>query len=167
MFNRARIGTLVLLVGAALAVSSGAYAQSPATATLNVRANVAKNCTVAASPLAFPDYDTLSETPATANTALSVTCTRGVEAEIGLSNGTNADGTTRRMRLGTSSDYLTYELFQDSSLTARWGTGGEAYAWTSPNRSAHSLTVYGRIPAGQDAAAGSGYADSIQVTVNY
>ena len=78
----------------------------------------------------------------------------------------SSSGTTRRMAGGT--DFLSYELYQDSSRSTVWGSGvaaGETIV-TAPSKAARTFTVYGRVPAGQDVAAGS-YNDTVVATINF
>ena len=69
---------------------------------------------------------------------------------------------------------LNYNLFYDAAYTQIRGdgtggstTGGASFTLTKadPTQSTTS-TIYGRIPSGQDVAAGS-YTDTIIVTVTY
>lgn len=162
MSFRARLGALVILAAAGVAMlSSTANAQ----ATFTVSATVTENCTVGASPLAFGTYDTLGAA-VTGSTTLSIRCTRGTGATISLDNGSNATaGGVRRMASGTT-ERLAYDLFQDSSYSTPWGSGGTALPWNATDRATHTQTIYGRIPENQDVAPGT-YQDTITVTVNY
>jgi spore coat protein U domain-containing protein, fimbrial subunit CupE1/2/3/6 len=158
--------TLTLLFG----VSSGSHAAGSASANLSVSASVANNCTISTSPLAFGAYD-----PVVANASsnldatgmVTVACTKGATATIGLGLGSNASGNTRRMTDG-STNFLTYEVYQDSSRSAVWGNSGAELLSPSaaPSKSTRDFTVYGRIPSNQDVPAGS-YADTVTATVNF
>lgn len=99
-------------------------------------------------------------------TTFGLTCTNQTAWNIGLDNGANASGSVRRMRLGTSGNYVSYELYRDSARTQRWGTtiGTDTQAGTGTG-SAQTVTVYGRVPA-QRPAAGS-YTDTVTVTITY
>ena len=168
MFSRTQGVALAVLVAAALLGAPGvAQAQytSTATATFNVRATVAKNCTVSATSLDFGTYDAVTGTAVDQASAVSVTCTKNTATRIDLNDGANG---TRRMASATSGDFLSYELYQDNGRTTRWGAGdGNGYLWTAPDRSPHSLTVYGRVTANQNVAAAADYTDTVTVTVNY
>jgi spore coat protein U-like protein len=80
--------------------------------------------------------------------------------------GANAQGSTRRMVNG--SDYLTYELYQDSGRSTVWGSAGPALLSLSAasSNAAQTVTVYGRVPQSQDAAVGS-FADTVVMTVTF
>ena len=93
-------GLAAICAMAALAAALAPRASAAtATANLTVGATVTKNCTVTTSALAFGSYD-----PVVANVAanldgtgtLSVACTRGATAVVGLGAGSNSSGSTRR-----------------------------------------------------------------------
>ena len=98
---------------------------------------------------------------------VTVACTKGATATIGLGLGSNASGSTRRMTDGTS-NFLTYEVYQDSSRSTAWGNSGADSLSPSaaPSKSTRDFTVYGRIPSNQDVPAGS-YTDTVTATVNF
>ena len=116
---------LIVLAGFAvvsIAAESRLIGQS-ATASLTVTANVSKNCTITTAPVTFGAYD-----PVTANATapldgigtVTVTCTKGAAAKVGLGAGSNAQGTTRRMTGGAAA-FLTYELYKDTRTCHRLG----------------------------------------------
>ncbi len=144
-------------------------AASTATANLSVSATVAANCTITTSAIAFGAYDPISAN-ATANLdatgSVIITCTKGATTTIGLDTGANASGSTRR--LASSGNYLTYELYQDSSRTTVWSNSGAGLlsVVAAPSHSARTYSVYARVTAGQDVPAGS-YTDTVVATVNF
>ncbi|MHC9084505.1 Csu type fimbrial protein [Luteimonas sp. RIT-PG2_3] len=100
---------------------------------------------------------------------VTFTCTGRTPWQVGLDNGLHASGTNRRMRLGTSSNYVGYELYRNAGHSQRWGAtlnSDTATGTTAGSTSTQSLTVHGRVPAGQTAAPGA-YRDTITVTVTY
>ena len=153
----------------AVSVSSTASAAT-ATANLNVSATVTTNCTISTTALAFGSYD-----PVVANAAanldgtgiVTVACTKGAPTTVGLGLGTNASGSVRRMTDG-SSNYLTYELYQDSGRTTVWDNSGAGLLTpaVAPSKAARNFTVYGRVTSNQDVPAGS-YNDTVVATVNF
>jgi spore coat protein U-like protein len=96
-----------------------------------------------------------------------VACTKGASATVGLGLGLNASGSTRRMSNG-GTEYLDYELYQDSGRTTVWGNSGAGLysPGAAPSKAARNFTVYGRVTANQDVAAGS-YSDTVVATVNF
>jgi spore coat protein U-like protein len=65
-------------------------------------------------------------------------------------------------------DFLTYELYQNTGRTTVWGTGAAAGLTiaVAPSRAARTFTVFGRVAAGQDVAAAS-YNDTVVATINF
>ncbi len=146
-------------------------------------AYAATNCTVGASGVSFGIYDPLLGSADDSTGQVSVTCTATfppivdtVNYTVSLSSGSSGSYATRRMQSGSS--VLNYNLYTTSARSAGqiWGdtTGGSAnmsgsmtigfFFW--PTTHTDLLTIYGRIPAGQDVAAGT-YADTIIVTVTF
>jgi spore coat protein U-like protein len=157
--------TLTLVIGAAAPTHAGS-----ASAPLAISASVANNCTISTLPVAFGAYD-----PVVANAianldstgSVAIACTKGAATTIGLNLGTNASGSTRRLTDGAS-DYLTYELYQDSGRTTVWGNSGAGLFTpaAAPSKTARNFTVYARLFSNQDVPAGS-YADTVTATVNF
>jgi spore coat protein U-like protein len=144
---------------------------SPANGNLTVQASVAARCNVTTTTVNFGAYDPTVGTPTDQNGAVTIQCTKGTVATIDLGNGNNLSGGTRRMisqTLGTP-EFLTYGLFTDSPGGTAWGTGiagGTTVGYTAPNASPTSLTVYGRMAAGQDVSVDS-YQDIVVVTATF
>jgi len=141
-------------------------------------AAAAVSCTVSATGPLFGIYNPLSATPTYANGQVQATCTllSGGATTVNLvssySTGHSGSYALRTMAAGTST--LHYNLFFDAAYTQIRGdgtggsqTGGASFSLTpgNPTQSTTS-TIYGRIPASQDVAAGA-YADTIVVTVTY
>jgi spore coat protein U-like protein len=158
----------VCLVIAAVAAAAALTSERLDAAT-PVTATVVGECAISATPLAFGAYDPVSLNATSAldaSASLSLACTRGVVATVGLDAGTHANGSVRRMAGGA--DLLIYNLFQNASRTIAWTDSG-AGALTLPaatSMAPRTIIVYGRIAPGQDVAAGA-YADSIIATVNF
>lgn len=162
-------------VGAAVVAStvgilslSSRTAAATATANLSVSASVANNCTISTGAVAFGAYD-----PVVANASadldgtgsVTIACTKGATTSVELDLGANASGSTRQLE--ASSNYLTYQLYQDSGRTTVWGTGTDKNdTGVAPSKAARAFTVYGRVPAGQDVPAES-YSDTVVATVNF
>jgi spore coat protein U-like protein len=90
---------------------------------------------------------------------------------VALSNGsgTGADptaGASGRKMTGPASALLAYNLYQDAAYTQAWGSTGLYLLSGTGTGLQVPLTVYGRIPATQVAAAGA-YTDTINVTVTF
>lgn len=152
--------------------TSSVFAAST-TSNITVQANVVANCTISAGSISFGDYDPAG-TNATNNLdaqgQFTVRCTRGTAARIDLGLGSNASGSTRRM--ANAGEYLTYELYRDSTRSAVWGilaNGLNPYApsATAPNAGNQTVTVYGRVPAGQEGMSSGIYQDTVVAEINF
>jgi spore coat protein U-like protein len=134
--------------------------------SFTVGANVKQACTVTALPLDFGTLNGFLNANLDATTTVSVTCLSGTAYQIGLDNGSNALGTTRRMAGGTA-EYITYELYRDSGRTTRWGNSPLVDTMNSTgNGVAQTYTVYGRAAPQSTPSPGS-YQDTITVSVYY
>jgi spore coat protein U-like protein len=157
-----------LVAGVAVAgmlAAAGTWSQRSEAAThsanVAVSASVAANCLVAAGTMAFGAYDPLATNdtaPLDADGSFTVRCTRGVTAQVGLGDGANYSG-GRRM-LATAGNYLNYELYSNAGRTTVWDNAGNRVSYTAANKSPQTLTIYGRVAGGQDAAAGN-YTDTV------
>jgi spore coat protein U-like protein len=87
---------------------------------------------------------------------------------IDLSKGSAPTYVPRQMRKGI--DTLNYNLYLDASRVSIWGdgTGGSSrYGPVSPPLvTPVTVTIYGRVPAGQNVRIGS-YTDTVTVTINF
>lgn len=131
-----------------------------------VSANVAPRCVIkTATDLAFGSVPGFITSNVDQTSLVTLNCTNGSAWNVGLGNGTNASGSTRRLADG-SGNYVTYELYRDSGRSLRWGTTINADTLAgSGNGNDQSVTVYGRVPA-QTAVPGN-YGDTVTVTVTY
>lgn len=158
-------------VTAALLLAAGLPAQAAAqtaSSTLGVTATVSASCTVTTSPVAFGSVNTLGSA-VDATGGLTVTCTNGTDwsAAAGAGTGPGASVVGRKMSAG--SDILNYSLYVDSNRTSVWGDGSASSAPITDEGtgSAQSVTIYGRVQAGQSAARAGSYSDTVAVTVSY
>jgi spore coat protein U-like protein len=165
--KRNRLLVLAAVLGVALLVPAGAYAQT--TANIAVSASVAANCTITATAIAFGAYDPLginAGTPLDATGSVAITCTKGSAPFVTLGTGGNPSATARQMSNG-GGGLLEYQLYQNAGRTTVWGTGADALtAGAAPNKNARTFTVYGRVEAGLDPATGT-YGDTVVATFNF
>lgn len=136
--------------------------------------NALASCSVSATAVNFGTYNPLSGTPDDAAGTVTFSCSglSGVLMSwtVSLSTGNSGGYSPRRLSNGVST--LGYNLYTSAAHSSVWGDGTGVTSVVSdqmllvlgPNT--FNYPVYGRIPAGQDAAAGS-YTDTIMVTVNY
>jgi spore coat protein U-like protein len=141
-----------------------------ASTSLALSASVSNNCTISTSAVGFGSYDPVVVN-ATANLdgtgTVIIACTKGATTTIGLDLGSNASGSTRRLTDG-SSNYLTYELYQDSGRSTVWGNAGAGLFTpvAAPSKASRSFTAYGRVAGSQDVPAGT-FTDTVTATVNF
>lgn len=154
------------VVASAVILVPTAASAATATTTFLVSATVLNTCIVAASPLAFGNYDPTSGTATDSTNTISVTCTASVPYTVALNQGTHGSSVTARL-MQLSSDTLPYALYSNAGRTTNWGesVGVDTVAGTGSGI-LQTHTVYGRIPAGASVPAGA-YTDTVTVTVNY
>lgn len=126
------------------------------------------SCTISAVGVSFGTYNVFSASPLDSTGSVSYACT-GIKnpdrITIDLSRG-GASTFARRMLKGAET--LSYNLHLDAGHATVWGDGttGTSRYGPVPPLSNDTLTIFGRIPAGQDASAGA-YSDTVIVTINF
>lgn len=140
------------------------------TGTLPVATLVSANCTLNSAVLSFGNYAPIGlnkTSPLDSSTSFQIACTKGANVVISMNNGlysTNAQSASRAMTDG-SQHYLSYELYTNSGHSNVWNTTN-TLSYMSTSSAASSETVYGRIPAGQNPAAGN-YTDMVTITATF
>lgn len=167
MRSRTLKAVMGLTVAGAMVVWSPAATAATAQQNLGVGATINVNCTIATTAIAFGTYDpvvTNASTPLDAQGTVTIACTKGATAQIGLNGGLN---TTREMSDG-GTNRLSYQLYSDSGHSTVWGN--TAGSWVTPvaapSKAGRTFDVYGRVGANQDVPAGS-YTDTVVATVNF
>jgi spore coat protein U-like protein len=126
-------------------------------------------------PVSFGTYNPLAGAPAAATGTVTVSCTVTVVGlleswTVALGTGNSGSFSARKLLSGPSA--LVYNLYTSGAYSSVWGDGSGATSLISGSQfmavgtTTINYTVYGRIPAGQDAPAGT-YTDTIVVTLNY
>jgi len=138
-----------------------------ATDPFNVTALVGAVCTIQANDLEFGNYNPLSANNHAGNTTIQVTCSTGVNFNVGIDAGEGADATTTNRKMTRTvggTETLTYQLFQDNNHTINWGNtvGTNTVSGTTTA----SIPLYGLILAGQNVP-NANYADMLVATVTY
>jgi spore coat protein U-like protein len=135
--------------------------------SFTANAVIAKSCTItAANNLNFGSTAGLLSNNVDATTTVQTQCTSGTAFQIGLDNGQHASGAIRQMA-GSSGDLISYELYQDSGRTTRWGNTVNTDTITGTGNGAVQTTmVYGRV-APQTTPTPGAYSDTITVNVTY
>jgi spore coat protein U-like protein len=138
----------------------------------NANAAAGPTCSVAASGVAFGNYNPLANANADSSGSVSVTCTgsTGVTYTIAASAGTGTYSTRQQV---SGSHALKYNVFIDNNRTTVWGDGSQGTSLISGNMTATSTgttqtsTVYGRVFSGQQTASVGSYSDTLTLTVTY
>jgi spore coat protein U-like protein len=162
---------------AAAAPQAGVYTG----ATLGAQTTITANCTISTTAVNFGPYDPVVANRTSkldASGTVTIRCVRGTAPAIALGPGTNASGSTRRMKGPGPADFLVYELYQPQTASAGapcgatgsvvWSTSGTGLftATAASNFNARTYNVCGTVFAGQDPAIGT-YNDTVTATVNF
>jgi spore coat protein U-like protein len=173
MITKKQVG--LLSAAFATAMCGNAFAAT-STANLAVSASIASECSIEAAPtLGFGAYS-----PVGANSGanalngsgnLSVTCTTGSTAPTialndGANPGTGSSGVVPVRQMANGAARLGYFLYQEAGRTTVWGDGVTSKAVTTPDGLAHTETIYGKVPGGQNQPVGA-YMDTVVVTVTF
>jgi len=147
-----------------LALTLGAALLAPARAGAQARCR-----NISVSGVAFGLYDPVGANATVhldAAGTISYDCIAGARPVIiSLSRGGSGSYAPRAMRSGAST--LAYNLYQDAARTVVWGDGtGGSSSVTGPQGANRTLSIYGRVFAGQSPAVGA-YSDAIVVTFDF
>jgi spore coat protein U-like protein len=150
---------------------------------LSTSALAAFTCSISTPGLKFGAYDVFAAAAVNGSGNLPVTCSLIAPANDGkvsytmtLSTGSSNSFVQRQMQnTVNSSNTLGYNLYTSNTYSVVWGDGTGATGTitgamqlnkvTNPSQT-DQHTVYGKIPALQDAAVGS-YLDNVTATVNF
>jgi spore coat protein U-like protein len=129
----------------------------------------AQSCTISATSVNFGNYNVFNGSSLDSTGTITYRCNaQASNITVGLTRGASSTFTPRRMSKGV--EVLTYNLFRNAARTNIWGDGTSGTAVYSranpPNNSNVNLTVYGRIPAGQDVSAGT-FSDTVTAVINF
>jgi spore coat protein U-like protein len=127
------------------------------------------SCSLSSNGMAFGVYNVFNTAPVDSTATIALVCTKKTKKDdnIRVTLGRSLNGSfTRALRSGANQ--LSYNLYLDATRSAIWGDGTSGtvqYRNANPRKNeVINITVYGRIPAGQDAVVGT-YNDSIVLTV--
>jgi spore coat protein U-like protein len=171
MNNKTRLLTALSLIVIVASVNP-AFAGTTTT-NLSVTAIVGATCNISTSALSFGSYDPLAANvtaPLNGTGSVGTTCSNGLTNTLTLDQGLNgATGSSDAVplrQLRSSGNVISYFLYSNSARTTVFGnTTGTGVGQTGTGQSA-TATVYGQVPAGQNAAPGS-YADTVVATVTF
>lgn len=150
--KRSLIG-LIVLAGALY--TSEAFAQA--------------SCTISATAVSFGNYDVFNASSLDSTGLITYRCNAAAaNITIALSTGASSSYSPRQMFKGA--EVLGYNLYRNAARTTIWGdgTGGTSVYFRAnpPNNSNVNLTVFGRVPAGQDVSAGT-FSDTVTAVINF
>ena len=154
----------------AVLLSSAALAAT-ATANLTSSASITGTCAITGNSMPFGAYDPFTGTAVTQSATISVTCVTGMAPPpITMGQGLHAQASSTEAvplrRLNAGAGNLTYNLYSDEGTTVAWENVTGVTSPT-PSGSAQTMTVYGKIDAGQTTAIAGNYTDSVIVTVTF
>ena len=125
-------------------------------------------CTISTTPVSFGTYNVFSSTPLDSTGSVTFNCDNRANITITLNKGGATTFNPRRMLKG--SEALNYNLYRDAAGTSIWGDGtGGTQVYSDPRTPRNqnvTLTIYGRIPAGQDVSVGT-YRNTVTATINF
>jgi len=128
------------------------------------------DCSVSPGSIAFGAYDVFNPSPTDSTGTIAYMCgQRDKDIRITISPGSSGTYAARELRNGP--ERLAYNLYMDGAFTQAWGdgSGGTSFFFIKnpqPNNVWLNLTVFARLPPGQDVATGT-YSDTVVVTVEY
>ncbi len=130
---------------------------------LAARPALAQSCILSVAPVVFGNYQPYATAPLDSTGRVTANCSDGVSAMVAMNPGLGGNFAGRRMQGPGGS--LAYQLYANPAHNMVWGDG-TAGSVLAPLSSSGGVTIYGRMPAGQIAAAGA-YSDTILVTISF
>ncbi len=180
--KRFRTQTIAAVSAAMLtmvAAQSGAVdGSSPLIDTIPVSAEIAKACSLTATPLEFGIYNPADTTAHYSSSTITIGCVKGVAPVVTIGGGSNAGANgARNLKHETGTDLLSYELFKPSATvpgtacakTENVVWGNDETTGFKPTSIALTGSIYyvcGKIDAGQSVSHGK-YNDSVNVTMTF
>ena len=132
-------------------------------------AEAAPTCTISTTSVNFGTYDVFASSATDSTGTVTITC-NGAAHNIVVTLSTGASGAYNPRTMTSGGETLSYNLYRDAARTSIWGDGtGGTSTYTEanpPNNTPIPITVYGRVPAGQDVSAG-GYSDTVSAVINF
>lgn len=125
-------------------------------------------CSISTTGVSFGPYNVFDTAPADSTGSVRYQCTGSVGI-LTISLGPGSGGTYQPRRMVSGTNTLNYNLYLDAARVLLWGDGSGGTSWftaAAASGKAVTVTVFGRIPAAQDVAAGT-YTDTIVVTIQF
>lgn len=155
-----------LVLAAVLATATALPAAAGTdTDVLTISVTVQEVCAINGSALDFGTYTGGQQADLNSQGQISYTgCAVGT-LTIAFDGGGSGNVDARKL-VSSGGGNLAYQLYRNSARTQVWGTGANAQQVQLLQPGAGNIPVYGRIPGGQTATAGS-YADTVNVTLTF
>lgn len=159
---------LVILGGVLFATSLmvGTAMAERLTGDLTVTASIVNECNISDADLEFGVYGIFEPGDNTKSKQIEIHCTNGTSITVSASNGLHYESNTRRMKVADEDSFLEYNLLTTQGGENEWNTVN-TIPYSQINGDAGTITVYGKIPAGQTAAVVGAYSDTVTLTVAY
>ena len=125
-------------------------------------------CSITTTGVSFGTYDVFNASPVDSTGSVRYQCS-GSTGTFTISLSTGSSGTFQPRRMVSGAEKLNYNLYLDAARTSIWGDASAGTSWFMESGASGkpvTLTVFGRIPPGQDVAAGT-YSDTIIVTIQF
>ena len=170
-FNKSLMTATLITIGGFAAMSS-ASAASPATSSFGVSMDVESVCTIQAAPVDIVLDATKAghaTTDVTATTDLTLNCSKGAVAVIGLTPAsTNSlDGTGTLLGGDSGAEKVAYKLTSGSASGTDWGTTNTVSTAAFANYATSITTpIYLTVTDKADVTPGT-YKDTINISVAY
>ena len=166
-----KIQAMMLILGA---TAVGAAHSATTSTSFQVTANLQSTCSASAATLAFGAYTPGGGT-LTANTNVTVKCTKNTPFTVSLNGGSGGGTVAQRLMLNGTANHLQYNLYTTAALGAVFGDGSGSSVTVGgtgagvATANAVNVPVFGQLPdnATNQVAIPGAYADTIAVTVTY
>lgn len=137
-------------------------------------AHAVVSCSIGSSGVAFGTYNPTSMVDNTSTGSIDVACDGTLLQIVGFSVSLSAgNGTMTTRKLVSGASNLGYNLYLDPAYMVRFGDGTMGSQTTSASftlavsPTIRSITVYGKLPAGQTTATVGTYSDTLIMTVTF
>ena len=127
------------------------------------------SCSISVTSVNFGSYNVFGGSATDSTGTITYNCNNQANnVGVTLSKGVSASYNPRTMT--KAGEVLNYNLYRDAARTSIWGDGtAGTVTYTRnnpPNGNDVTLTIYGRVPAGQDVSAGV-YSDTVSAVINF
>lgn len=156
-----------LAVALALILGTSTVGAATVQDQFDVTLTVENECTVNAGDLNFGTAGGQIDADIDATSTITVNCNPDAAYNVLLNAGTGTGSSVADRYMNDGANVVQYQLYRDAGRTQVWGEtiGTDTLSGTG-NGADQSLTVYGRVLAGQSIPAGN-YVSTVTATVDY